>query len=338
MGRAEVAVKELAEENIKLEDDLKEATREFRQQFFDMEAELHGVRLKNKGLIKRNHKLGRDLHKDKEQHCKQVRDMEVELLTFGSENKNLAERNYKLKEKFNKTTGQLLEARFETENLARRNKKMRSSKSNIANRQYHQQFLNMEAELLVGRSENKKIEDDLKKQYCKQIHDMEAELLRARSQSKELAERSNKLEELHKAQEKEHCSTERNHEQTRNKLQEWCTTLAAMKEECDQVCKQQGYAVEAPQLSKKRKYVLKVYEINECVNCPICFEPWAQSGEHNVCSLSCGHFFGGSCITQWIKKSGSRSSSKCPLRSKKATLKEIRNHCVSETYAGDEEI
>ena len=30
--------------------------------------------------------------------------------------------------------------------------------------------------------------------------------------------------------------------------------------------------------------------------CPICFEPWTNSGEHRIASLKCGHFFGQSCI------------------------------------------
>ncbi|KAF0989369.1 hypothetical protein HZS_5074 [Henneguya salminicola] len=28
------------------------------------------------------------------------------------------------------------------------------------------------------------------------------------------------------------------------------------------------------------------------VNCPICFEPWTNIGEHRICTLKCGHLFG----------------------------------------------
>ena len=30
--------------------------------------------------------------------------------------------------------------------------------------------------------------------------------------------------------------------------------------------------------------------------CPICFEPWTNSGDHRIASLKCGHFFGQACI------------------------------------------
>ncbi|KAH9302351.1 hypothetical protein KI387_013934, partial [Taxus chinensis] len=63
-----------------------------------------------------------------------------------------------------------------------------------------------------------------------------------------------------------------------------------------------------PEVSTKRRYVLKVHEIDNSLNCPICFEPWSESTEHSICSLACGHFFGRSCIISWINKTGTGSS------------------------------
>ncbi|KAH9302580.1 hypothetical protein KI387_014163, partial [Taxus chinensis] len=51
---------------------------------------------------------------------------------------------------------------------------------------------------------------------------------------------------------------------------------------------------------------------DDSFHCLICMEPWteSQSGDHNICSLACGHFFGRSCITKWIKQQCDESSSK----------------------------
>jgi hypothetical protein len=43
-------------------------------------------------------------------------------------------------------------------------------------------------------------------------------------------------------------------------------------------------------------------EEDEGAQCTICLDPWSNSGEHRLCSLVCGHFFGKSCITTWLKK------------------------------------
>ncbi|GLJ22460.1 hypothetical protein SUGI_0422840 [Cryptomeria japonica] len=74
----------------------------------------------------------------------------------------------------------------------------------------------------------------------------------------------------------------------------------------------------------------KFSDIDDSFHCLICMEPWteSQSGEHNICSLACGHFFGRSCITKWIKLNRLSNSSKCPTCQKEATLKDIRNHYV----------
>ncbi len=59
--------------------------------------------------------------------------------------------------------------------------------------------------------------------------------------------------------------------------------MVAAKEECDQVCKEEEEMEgAAPEPSKKRKYVLKFYDINDSVNCPICLQVCTQSGEHCV--------------------------------------------------------
>ncbi|GLJ27590.1 hypothetical protein SUGI_0541240, partial [Cryptomeria japonica] len=120
--------------------------------------------------------------------------------------------------------------------------------------------------------------------YC---NDMEKELSTAKAEISKLSEIKIKLEEELK--------------QKRNMLQEWSTTLGAMKEEFDK----QVYGGKAAQISLKRKYVAKVSERKKC---SICNEAWTPSGNHIICSLSCGHFFGRSCITQLIKKDGTLSA------------------------------
>ncbi|KAH9302355.1 hypothetical protein KI387_013938, partial [Taxus chinensis] len=69
--------------------------------------------------------------------------------------------------------------------------------------------------------------------------------------------------------------------------------------------KQTGVGTE---VSTNRRYVLNVHEVDDSLNCPICFEPWSKSAEHLICSLACGHFFGRSCITSWINMTRTGSS------------------------------
>ncbi|XP_078366102.1 E3 ubiquitin-protein ligase rfwd3.S-like isoform X1 [Oculina patagonica] len=57
--------------------------------------------------------------------------------------------------------------------------------------------------------------------------------------------------------------------------------------------------------------------------CPICFEPWSNSGSHRLSSLSCGHLFGRSCIERWLKAKG--GNDKCPQCNAPARKKDIRN-------------
>ena len=65
--------------------------------------------------------------------------------------------------------------------------------------------------------------------------------------------------------------------------------------------------------------------------CPICFEPWTNSGEHRISSLKCGHFFGKGCIEKWLKSSGDD----CPNCNEKATKKDVRLHYVARLKAVD---
>ncbi|GLJ22102.1 hypothetical protein SUGI_0414620 [Cryptomeria japonica] len=79
-------------------------------------------------------------------------------------------------------------------------------------------------------------------------------------------------------------------------------------------------------LLKQKEIVEELSSKDEKVfDCLICMEPCVASGDHNTCSLVCGHFFGRSCIEKWIKETGAKIS-KCPVCQKKATLGGIRNH------------
>ncbi|XP_068709134.1 E3 ubiquitin-protein ligase rfwd3.S-like [Montipora capricornis] len=57
--------------------------------------------------------------------------------------------------------------------------------------------------------------------------------------------------------------------------------------------------------------------------CPICLEPWSNSGSHRLSSLGCGHLFGRSCIERWLKAKG--GNDKCPQCNAPAKRKHIRN-------------
>jgi len=66
-------------------------------------------------------------------------------------------------------------------------------------------------------------------------------------------------------------------------------------------------------------------------SCPICFEPWTNSGDHRIASLKCGHFFGKACIERWLKTSGDD----CPNCNEKATRRDVRLHYVARLKAVD---
>ncbi|KAF8766457.1 E3 ubiquitin-protein ligase RFWD3 like protein [Argiope bruennichi] len=55
--------------------------------------------------------------------------------------------------------------------------------------------------------------------------------------------------------------------------------------------------------------------------CTICFDQWTNSSEHRLVSLRCGHLFGRSCITKWLKGQNAR----CPQCNARARKSEIRN-------------
>ncbi|XP_077283468.1 E3 ubiquitin-protein ligase rfwd3.L-like [Arctopsyche grandis] len=74
---------------------------------------------------------------------------------------------------------------------------------------------------------------------------------------------------------------------------------------------------------------------NEVNTCLICFEPWTNSGEHRLASLSCGHLFGGSCINRWLTP---RPNRYCPSCKTQASLKDIRYiYATSVSYIDNSE-
>ncbi|KAK1887710.1 E3 ubiquitin-protein ligase RFWD3 [Dissostichus eleginoides] len=50
-------------------------------------------------------------------------------------------------------------------------------------------------------------------------------------------------------------------------------------------------------------------------------QPWTTAGEHRLSALRCGHLFGFTCITRWLKAQG--SAAKCPQCNKKAKRSDI---------------
>ena len=62
--------------------------------------------------------------------------------------------------------------------------------------------------------------------------------------------------------------------------------------------------------------------------CVICFEPWTNFGDHQVCSLKCGHLFGKICIDKWLQ-----SKPQCPQCQAKAKRIDIRVLFVSTLLA-----
>ena len=53
--------------------------------------------------------------------------------------------------------------------------------------------------------------------------------------------------------------------------------------------------------------------------CVICYENWTNAGPHGLASLPCGHLFGHSCITQWL-----RNGQTCPVCNHSTTAADIR--------------
>ncbi|CAH1452057.1 unnamed protein product [Lactuca virosa] len=67
--------------------------------------------------------------------------------------------------------------------------------------------------------------------------------------------------------------------------------------------------------------------------CPICFQPWTSSVEHQISCLPCGHIYGFSCIKTWIQQ-----SPKCPQCKKLCTLKDVRVLYASRLCVVDEKL
>lgn len=59
--------------------------------------------------------------------------------------------------------------------------------------------------------------------------------------------------------------------------------------------------------------------------CPICYEPWEESGEHSLVSLKCGHLFGESCLKKWLNDQHAQQKQRlCPVCRTKVEVKHIR--------------
>lgn len=75
--------------------------------------------------------------------------------------------------------------------------------------------------------------------------------------------------------------------------------------------------------------------------CNICYEPWRNTGSHQLASLKCGHFFGQSCIKTWIRSTLTRSRRaaeappSCPTCNTPAHECDIRLHYIdTKDYEG----
>ena len=59
--------------------------------------------------------------------------------------------------------------------------------------------------------------------------------------------------------------------------------------------------------------------------CPICYEPWEESGDHRLVSLKCGHLFGESCLNMWFNQQNQvKNRMFCPVCRTKAMPHHIR--------------
>ncbi|KAF8563416.1 hypothetical protein P879_11870 [Paragonimus westermani] len=78
-------------------------------------------------------------------------------------------------------------------------------------------------------------------------------------------------------------------------------------------------------LENENKEPLKTGDVTfgeDSDNCPICFEPWTSTGPHKLCCLRCGHLFGYSCISKWIRSQGKQG--RCPQCNSNAVRRDIR--------------
>ncbi|KAH9302186.1 hypothetical protein KI387_013769 [Taxus chinensis] len=131
-------------------------------------------------------------------------------------------------------------------------------------------------------------------------------------------------------------------EQKSDQLTELQTQFAGLKAELEHMAEEKGQIWKELEearhvLQRKERDYHTFIDIDDSLNCSICMEPWTQSGEHNICSLACGHFFGRSCITKWIKEICA-SSSKCPQCLESASLRDIRSHYLQQISVADGKI
>ena len=75
----------------------------------------------------------------------------------------------------------------------------------------------------------------------------------------------------------------------------------------------------------------KSHEPDESRDCLICLEPFAQSGEHQISCLRCGHLFGHCCIVKWLK-----AKRWCPACQGQAKEKDVRKLFVATITAQDD--
>lgn len=68
--------------------------------------------------------------------------------------------------------------------------------------------------------------------------------------------------------------------------------------------------------------------------CSICLDSWSNAGEHRLCSLRCGHFFGHSCLKRWLDPL-KVIERRCPECNTKAQKKDIRFHYAKKLTATD---
>ncbi|KAJ3439967.1 e3 ubiquitin-protein ligase [Anaeramoeba flamelloides] len=74
-------------------------------------------------------------------------------------------------------------------------------------------------------------------------------------------------------------------------------------------------------------------------NCPICFDFVTKSGQHQICTLSCGHIFGKQCIIRWIKnKMNEKKKAFCPVCKKPCKLRQSRSLSTDQIVVCDDSL
>jgi len=71
--------------------------------------------------------------------------------------------------------------------------------------------------------------------------------------------------------------------------------------------------------------------------CPICYDPWTNSGPHRIVSAPCGHLFGLTCITNWLMQGTDRKKKRkgarcCPQCKAEVELAELRPSMYTVIY------